>query len=71
MAGGSHSALYLDSATRPFVVALAAAVPSAGRKVRAGRLEKTVLLGELALDGATGQFMFSSRPLSRRSKYNA
>ena len=62
---------YQDSATRPFVVAVTAAVLSADGKVRAGRMEKTVLLGELALDGATGQFMFSSRPLSRRSKYNA
>ena len=33
------------------VIALAIAVLSADRKVRAGRLEKTVLLGELALDG--------------------
>jgi magnesium chelatase family protein len=32
-------------------VALAAAVLSADRKVRPGRLEKTVLPGELALDG--------------------
>ena len=32
-------------------LALAAAVLSADRKVRPGRLEKTVLLGELALDG--------------------
>jgi magnesium chelatase family protein len=32
-------------------LALAIAVLSADRKVRAGRLEKTVLLGELALDG--------------------
>ena len=34
-----------------FDLALAAAVLSADRKVPAGRLEKTVLLGELALDG--------------------
>jgi predicted ATPase with chaperone activity len=36
---------------RPFDLALAVAVLSADRKVRAGRLEKTVLLGELALHG--------------------
>jgi magnesium chelatase family protein len=52
----SRLTLALSPATLPKVgsvydVALASAVLSADRKVRAGRLEKTVLLGELALDG--------------------
>jgi magnesium chelatase family protein len=37
--------------TLRYDVALAAAVLSADRKITGGRLEKTVLLGELALDG--------------------
>jgi magnesium chelatase family protein len=52
----SRLTLALSPATLPkmgsvYDVALAVAVLSADRKVRAGRLEKTVLLGELALDG--------------------
>src|ERR1700756_1736096 len=48
--------LALSPATLPkmgsvYDIALAAAVLSADRKVHSGRLEKTVLLGELALDG--------------------
>jgi len=52
----SRLTLALSPATLPkmgsvYDLALAIAVLSADRKVRAGRLEKTVLLGELALDG--------------------
>src|ERR1700758_4380056 len=52
----SRLTLALSPATLPkmgsvYDVALAAAVLSADRKVQAGRLEKTLLLGELALDG--------------------
>jgi magnesium chelatase family protein len=52
----SRLTLALSPATLPkmgsvYDVALAAAVLSADRKVRPGRLETTVLLGELALDG--------------------
>jgi magnesium chelatase family protein len=52
----SRLTLALSPATLPkmgsvYDLALAAAVLSADRKVHAGRLEKTVLLGELALDG--------------------
>ncbi|MBV9515876.1 MAG: YifB family Mg chelatase-like AAA ATPase [Mycobacteriaceae bacterium] len=52
----SRLTLALSPATLPkmgsvYDLALAAAVLSADRKVRARRLEKTVLLGELALDG--------------------
>jgi magnesium chelatase family protein len=52
----SRLTLALSPATLPkmgsvYDLALAAAVVSADRKVQAGRLEKTLLLGELALDG--------------------
>ena len=52
----SRLTLALSPATLPkmgsvYDVALAAAVLSASRKVAAARLDKTVLLGELALDG--------------------
>src|SRR6201993_4565492 len=52
----SRLTLALSPATLPkmgsvYDLALAAAVLSADRKVRPGRLEKAVLLGELALDG--------------------
>jgi magnesium chelatase family protein len=52
----SRLTLALSPATLPkmgsvYDVALAAAVLSANRKVASSRLEKTVLLGELALDG--------------------
>jgi magnesium chelatase family protein len=52
----SRLTLALSPATLPkmgsvYDLALAAAVLSADRKVRCARLEKTVLLGELALDG--------------------
>ena len=52
----SRLTLALSPATLPkmgsvYDIALAAAVLSADRKVHSGRLDKTVLLGELALDG--------------------